>query len=106
MRNEDDNDDGSGGGRDDDNYNDNDNEPQIPEDVPATTSALTAKKIECPEGQEAALFSTTCGPAGTGADSTTSAATMCPTSPTPTSYGIQDQTSILNTIWGLLIIIK
>jgi hypothetical protein len=63
-----DNDDDSGGSRDNDNDNDqnkdnnNDNEPIIPKDAPATTSALTAKKIECLPGQEVRLFSTSCEP--------------------------------------------
>jgi hypothetical protein len=87
---DDDNDDGSGGSRndddnDDDTDDDDDSEP-IPKDAPATTDALTAKKVECPPDQEVTLFSTTCKPAG-GVESTesstsaTSAATVIPKLP-------------------------
>jgi hypothetical protein len=102
------NDDDSGGSQDNDDDNDkgkdndNDNEPTS-EDAPLTTDTLTAKKIECPTGQEVTLFSTTCEPAGGGADGTegaTSAATVCPTSPTPTSYGIPDELPVTNAVWG------
>jgi hypothetical protein len=104
---DDENDDHSGGSGDDDNAdsagdkdenNDKDNS-QIPEDAPATTNALTAKKIECPPGQEVALFSTSCEPTGAGSQDSTLAATMCPTSPTPTSYGLPDGLSVTNMIW-------
>jgi hypothetical protein len=66
------NDDDSGGSQDNDDDNDNDNDKgndndkdnaQIPNDAPTTTNALTAKRIECPPGQEVTLFSTTCKPA-------------------------------------------
>lgn len=108
---EDDNDDNSGGSQDDDNDNDKDkdndngkNDEPIPKDAPATSDALTAKKLECPPGQEVTLFSTTCEPAGGGSDSTqgtTSAATVCPTSPTPTSYDVSRGLSVMNAVWGI-----
>ena len=61
-----DNDDGDDdSGRD--NGDDDDNEPAS-KDAPVTTDALTAKKIECPKGQEVSLFSTSCKPAGTDQD--------------------------------------
>ena len=91
---DDDNDNDSGDSRDNDNDNDNDNEPTS-DDAPVTTDTLTAKKIECPPGQAVTLFSTTCEPAG---DS--SAATVCPTSPTPTSYGMSDRSSVAFAVWG------
>jgi hypothetical protein len=92
------------GSDDDNNDNDNDNDndnPQIPKDAPPTSDALTAKKLECPPGQEVTLFSTTCEPAGQdGTQSSTSAATVCPTSPTPTSYGISNGLLVTNAVWG------
>jgi hypothetical protein len=102
---DDDNDDDSRGSGDNDDDNDNDKDKDIDKDnepaskdAPVTTDTLTAKKIECPPGQEVTLFSTTCEPAG--ADSATSAATVCPTSPIPTSYSIPDELSVTNVVWG------
>ena len=92
----------SGESGDDGNDNDKDNEPRS-EDALVTTDSLTAKKIECPPGQEYYLFSTSCESAGAGSDSTqgsTRAATACPpASSTPTSYNMPDQLSITNAIW-------
>ena len=67
---DDDNDDDSGDTRDDgDNGDDTDNDSDtIPKDAPETTNSLTAKKVECPRGQEVTLFSTTCGPKDQQAD--------------------------------------
>lgn len=48
---------------DKDKENDKDNEPTS-EDAPLTTDTLTAKKIECPPGQEYYLFSTSCETVG------------------------------------------
>ena len=94
---DDDNDDDSGGSGDDkndndkDKDNDKDNEPTS-EDAPVTTDALTAKKIECPAGQEYYLFSMSCAPVGP--DGTTSPATVC-----PTTYNIPDKLSVANAVW-------
>jgi hypothetical protein len=56
-------DDDSDDDKDEDNDNDKDN-PEIPKDAPATSDALTAKKLECPAGQEVTIFSASCKPAG------------------------------------------
>jgi hypothetical protein len=97
--NDDDDNDSAGGDNDED--NNNDNEPTS-EDAPVTTDTVTTQKKECPKGQEVTLFSTSCEPAG-GADNT-QAPTLdpkaCPTSPTPTSYYVPDDLSIMNTVWG------
>jgi hypothetical protein len=90
----DDDDDNESGGRDNDEDNNNDNEPTS-KDAPETTETATTKKLECPKGQEVTLFSTSCEPVG-GAD----ADTACPASPTPTSYGVQDQLSVTESVWG------
>ncbi|HKI09003.1 MAG TPA: hypothetical protein VKA09_11450 [Nitrososphaeraceae archaeon] len=91
----------AGGGsdnNDDDGNDNNDDDETTPKDAPATANALTAQKIECPPGQEVTLFSTTCTAAGPDStQGTTSAATVCPTSPTPTSYG--SPLSVTRTVW-------
>ena len=99
---DDDDDEADNDNNDNDDDNDNDN-PQIPKDAPPTSDALTAKKLECLPGQEVTLFSTTCEPTGGeagGTQGSTSAATVCPTSPTPTSYGMSGRSSVTNTVWG------
>jgi hypothetical protein len=59
--NDDDNDDDSGGNQDDDNNNDNDNDNK-PTSKDSDAGTTTAKKLECPKGQEVPLFSKFCQP--------------------------------------------
>jgi hypothetical protein len=86
----------TGGGSDNDDDDDDDNEDDdsdsdnepVPNNKAATGSALTAKKIECPKGQEVSLFSATCDliqpPGNTQCDETAEQAALTP-SPDPSS---------------------
>jgi hypothetical protein len=80
-----DNDDDDDGNEDDD--SDSDSEP-VPNNKAATGSTLTAKKLECPKGQEVPLFSATCDliqpPGNTQCDETAERVALTP-SPDPSS---------------------